>query len=226
MSISPSSLFVEKKGIVVKNSIKSDQERELPRKLNSISSSDSLLTSGALLIGTFPLYISLSLCLVRCFMARLGLGLGFLGLCCPILIAITIDFFLTDPFPPLFRGAYLSLIVAMGCWGLWTSGLLYMLRRKRGEPEGEGEGAQIEGRSAIKKQRSDKVSESSDRSMDSNGANGCEKDAAAVGNEIDEDLHSRQLAVYGRETMRRLFRSNVLVSGLNGLGAEIGELLI
>jgi ubiquitin-activating enzyme E1 len=40
--------------------------------------------------------------------------------------------------------------------------------------------------------------------------------------EIDEDLHSRQLAVYGRETMRRLFASDVLVSGLNGLGAEIG----
>jgi ubiquitin-activating enzyme E1 len=40
--------------------------------------------------------------------------------------------------------------------------------------------------------------------------------------EIDEDLHSRQLAVYGRETMRRLSASNVLVSGLNGLGAEIG----
>lgn len=40
--------------------------------------------------------------------------------------------------------------------------------------------------------------------------------------EIDEDLHSRQLAVYGRETMRLLFASNVLVSGLNGLGAEIG----
>uniref|UniRef100_A0A0A9DKM9 THIF-type NAD/FAD binding fold domain-containing protein n=1 Tax=Arundo donax TaxID=35708 RepID=A0A0A9DKM9_ARUDO len=41
--------------------------------------------------------------------------------------------------------------------------------------------------------------------------------------EIDEDLHSRQLAVYGRETMRRLFASNVLVSGLNGLGAEIAK---
>lgn len=40
--------------------------------------------------------------------------------------------------------------------------------------------------------------------------------------DIDEDLHSRQLAVYGRETMRRLFASNVLVSGLQGLGAEIG----
>jgi ubiquitin-activating enzyme E1 len=40
--------------------------------------------------------------------------------------------------------------------------------------------------------------------------------------EIDEDLHSRQLAVYGRETMRRLFGSNVLVSGMHGLGVEIG----
>lgn len=45
-------------------------------------------------------------------------------------------------------------------------------------------------------------------------------------NDIDEDLHSRQLAVYGRETMRRLFASNVLVSGLQGLGAEIAKNLI
>ncbi|XP_011003623.1 PREDICTED: ubiquitin-activating enzyme E1 1-like isoform X1 [Populus euphratica] len=44
--------------------------------------------------------------------------------------------------------------------------------------------------------------------------------------EIDEDLHSRQLAVYGRETMRRLFGSNVLVSGMQGLGAEIAKNLI
>lgn len=41
--------------------------------------------------------------------------------------------------------------------------------------------------------------------------------------EIDEDLHSRQLAVYGRETMRRLFASNVLISGMQGLGVEIGN---
>lgn len=40
--------------------------------------------------------------------------------------------------------------------------------------------------------------------------------------DIDEDLHSRQLAVYGRETMRRLFGSNVLISGIKGLGVEIG----
>ncbi|XP_038707355.1 ubiquitin-activating enzyme E1 1-like isoform X1 [Tripterygium wilfordii] len=44
--------------------------------------------------------------------------------------------------------------------------------------------------------------------------------------DIDEDLHSRQLAVYGRETMRRLFASNVIVSGMQGLGAEIAKNLI
>lgn len=52
----------------------------------------------------------------------------------------------------------------------------------------------------------------------------------ALGNanptDIDEDLHSRQLAVYGRETMRRLFASNILVSGMQGLGAEIAKNLI
>nr|GMC79137.1 ubiquitin-activating enzyme E1 1-like [Ipomoea batatas] len=44
--------------------------------------------------------------------------------------------------------------------------------------------------------------------------------------DIDEDLHSRQLAVYGRETMRRLFGSNVLISGMKGLGVEIAKNLI
>ncbi|KAL8094374.1 ubiquitin-activating enzyme E1 1-like isoform X2 [Apium graveolens] len=44
--------------------------------------------------------------------------------------------------------------------------------------------------------------------------------------DIDEDLHSRQLAVYGRDTMRRLFASNVLVSGLKGLGVEIAKNLV
>ncbi|XP_041023829.1 ubiquitin-activating enzyme E1 1-like isoform X2 [Juglans microcarpa x Juglans regia] len=52
----------------------------------------------------------------------------------------------------------------------------------------------------------------------------------ALGNgdsiDIDEDLHSRQLAVYGRETMRRLFASNILISGMQGLGAEIAKNLV
>ncbi|CAL1381822.1 unnamed protein product [Linum trigynum] len=44
--------------------------------------------------------------------------------------------------------------------------------------------------------------------------------------DIDEDLHSHQLAVYGRETMRRLFVSNVLISGMNGLDAENAKNLV
>lgn len=40
---------------------------------------------------------------------------------------------------------------------------------------------------------------------------------------LDENLHSRQLAVYGREVMKRMAASNVLISGANGLGLEIGE---
>ena len=43
---------------------------------------------------------------------------------------------------------------------------------------------------------------------------------------IDEDLQSRQMAVYGRESMQLLRRSNVLISGLNGLGAEVAKNVI
>ncbi|KAK1562815.1 hypothetical protein Q3G72_017558 [Acer saccharum] len=64
----------------------------------------------------------------------------------------------------------------------------------------------------------------------SGGDNGTDSLIMALGNgnsaDIDEDLHSRQLAVYGRETMRRLFASNVLISGMQGLGAEIAKNLI
>ncbi|KAH7624317.1 hypothetical protein Ndes2526B_g00502 [Nannochloris sp. 'desiccata'] len=44
--------------------------------------------------------------------------------------------------------------------------------------------------------------------------------------EIDEDLHSRQLAVYGKESMRRMATANVLIIGLNGLGCEIAKNVI
>ncbi len=43
--------------------------------------------------------------------------------------------------------------------------------------------------------------------------------------EIDEDLHSRQLAVYGRESMRKMAASNVLICGATGLGVEVGTCL-
>lgn len=48
-------------------------------------------------------------------------------------------------------------------------------------------------------------------------------DGVAGNVEIDENLHSRQLAVYGREAMKRMATSSVLISGANGLGVEIGE---
>jgi len=46
---------------------------------------------------------------------------------------------------------------------------------------------------------------------------------AAPMREIDEDLQSRQMAVYGRESMQKLQCANVLISGLNGLGAEVAK---
>lgn len=52
--------------------------------------------------------------------------------------------------------------------------------------------------------------------MASNGVGGDAMD-------IDEALHSRQLAVYGREVMRRMAGASVLITGLSGLGVEIGE---
>ncbi|XP_073141807.1 ubiquitin-activating enzyme E1 1-like isoform X2 [Henckelia pumila] len=64
----------------------------------------------------------------------------------------------------------------------------------------------------------------------SNGSSRATNDKSPISDsqplEIDEDLHSRQLAVYGRETMRRLFASNILISGVQGLGAEIAKNLI
>ncbi|KAJ9469126.1 Ubiquitin-activating enzyme E1 2 [Diplonema papillatum] len=43
---------------------------------------------------------------------------------------------------------------------------------------------------------------------------------------LDEDLHSRQMAVYGRESMMKLSQARILVSGLNGLGAEVAKNVI
>ncbi|XP_072996914.1 ubiquitin-activating enzyme E1 2-like isoform X1 [Typha latifolia] len=109
-------------------------------------------------------------------------------------------------------------------------GLLYMLPRKRAvgaevEEDQVADGAQtkkakVESSNSVASEAA--VSEYSHRSPR-------KMDGEVNGNsvtEIDEDLHSRQLAVYGRETMRRLFASNVLVSGLNGLGAEIAKNLV
>ncbi|OAY24226.1 ubiquitin-activating enzyme E1 1 isoform X2 [Manihot esculenta] len=108
----------------------------------------------------------------------------------------------------------------------------------------EENGSKTAGSASIKKHRIDCVLESAEKTTATNTTNnnsnssivGLNKDKSsrdlimAPGDanlsDIDEDLHSRQLAVYGRETMRRLFASNVLVSGMQGLGAEIAKNLI
>ncbi|PIK48010.1 putative ubiquitin-like modifier-activating enzyme 1 [Apostichopus japonicus] len=54
---------------------------------------------------------------------------------------------------------------------------------------------------------------SSDPTMAKNGNSG----------EIDEGLYSRQLYVLGHEAMKRMGLSNVLISGMKGLGIEIAK---
>lgn len=49
---------------------------------------------------------------------------------------------------------------------------------------------------------------------------------ARVEDEIDESLYSRQLYVLGHDAMRRMASSDVLISGLGGLGVEIAKNVI
>ncbi|OCT66815.1 hypothetical protein XELAEV_180381002mg, partial [Xenopus laevis] len=44
--------------------------------------------------------------------------------------------------------------------------------------------------------------------------------------EIDEGLYSRQLYVLGHDAMKRMQNSNVLISGMSGLGVEIAKNII
>ena len=41
--------------------------------------------------------------------------------------------------------------------------------------------------------------------------------------QIDESLYSRQQIMLGEEAMKRMAKSSVLISGLGGLGTEIGS---
>lgn len=47
-----------------------------------------------------------------------------------------------------------------------------------------------------------------------------------VQSEIDEGLYSRQLYVLGHDAMRRMASSDVLISGLGGLGVEVAKNII
>ncbi|CAL5220461.1 g2482 [Coccomyxa viridis] len=60
--------------------------------------------------------------------------------------------------------------------------------------------------------------------QDSHATNGAYKAPDVM--DIDEDLHSRQLAVYGRESMRRMAGANVLIVGALGLGVEVAKNVI
>lgn len=44
--------------------------------------------------------------------------------------------------------------------------------------------------------------------------------------QIDEDLQSRQMAVYGRAAMQKMAKSRILISGMNGVGAETAKNVI
>ncbi|KAG5836012.1 hypothetical protein ANANG_G00250080 [Anguilla anguilla] len=57
-----------------------------------------------------------------------------------------------------------------------------------------------------------------------NPTNGMAKNGSEV--EIDEGLYSRQLYVLGHDAMKRMQCSNVLISGLRGLGVEIAKNVI
>ncbi|KAK8921758.1 Ubiquitin-activating enzyme E1 1 [Platanthera zijinensis] len=158
---------------------------------------------------------------------KLGLGLSLL----PVLIGFSFQFFMADQEIHLYRRYLLLLIFGVGCYAVLSGGFLYLNRKKRtAGAVVEEEEEQVPEEVSLDKQMGDRLVSSS----------GLESETATYSNrstdqnlelerkpaEIDEDLHSRQLAVYGRETMRRLFASNVLVSGLNGLGAEIAKNIV
>ena len=50
-----------------------------------------------------------------------------------------------------------------------------------------------------------------------------EAGTARGSDDIDEGLYSRQLYVLGHDAMRKMVTTNILISGVKGLGVEIGE---
>jgi len=70
------------------------------------------------------------------------------------------------------------------------------------------------------------------QSMVSNGSSNGSGSAAANNSssspqtEIDESLYSRQLYVYGEQAMRRMANSDILISGMSGLGVEVAKDII
>ena len=71
-------------------------------------------------------------------------------------------------------------------------------------------------------------SEPSSNGSAANGAAAAPENAGSGGTQgdIDESLYSRQLYVLGHEAMRKMAQSNVLISGMGGLGVEIAKNVI
>ncbi|VVA16522.1 PREDICTED: ubiquitin-activating enzyme [Prunus dulcis] len=187
-------------------------------------------------------------------MLKIGFKFGFFMVAsAPILLGLAFRTYFgggdaNSRFSIIFLVLSLVVSVIMAFSGVFRSLLHYMLPRKRpseGVVVEEEEDAIVSknnstssssaAASSVKKHRIGHfVAESTvnSNSLISNNHGIVERDVPimALGHsnpsDIDEDLHSRQLAVYGRETMRRLFASNVLISGIQGLGAEIAKNLI
>jgi ubiquitin-activating enzyme E1 len=73
----------------------------------------------------------------------------------------------------------------------------------------------------LKTKNSENDSQQQQQSTNKTMANGGNKNG-----EIDEGLYSRQLYVLGHEAMRRMAASDVLISGLGGLGVEVAKNVI
>ena len=43
---------------------------------------------------------------------------------------------------------------------------------------------------------------------------------------VDEGLYSRQLLEFGKDAMNKMIKSNVLISGMSGLGVEVAKCVI
>ncbi|KAL1501297.1 hypothetical protein ABEB36_006643 [Hypothenemus hampei] len=71
-----------------------------------------------------------------------------------------------------------------------------------------------------------KLETSGNKDMANNGVASSSSQTQGQTSEIDEGLYSRQLYVLGHDAMRRMASSDVLISGLGGLGVEIAKNVI
>jgi len=97
----------------------------------------------------------------------------------------------------------------------------------------ESQEASSSGSSTTTTTNNNKVSSSNNNSSNNStdnrqpeGNSSMTGNSAAAGGDIDESLYSRQLYVLGHDAMRRMANSDILLSGLGGLGLEIAKNVI